>query len=310
MDARSLSPRDVRIRLASCFAVVFLSLDVINPVKVVCSILGISTGWVGLIGLLTSGVIIYANASDMLYFAVKIFIKSIMSIFFSSIEVLGKQNIPQHGPIIFTGNHMNQFVDAALILVTSPHRVGFLIAEKSFNTKIIGGLAKAVGCYPVARPQDKAKSGEGQIYFDGSVMRGQGTRFTQFTKGDRVRPARSAAAYRIKEILSDVEATLADDLGEPSPLNESECQGLEKWVKYDIFEHIDQGDVFVAVEDALAKGNNLGIFPEGGSHDNTDLLPLKVCDKIMARIIADSPLLLCFRQEYRPSRSVYFKNMM
>lgn len=70
---------------------------------------------------------------------------SILSIFFSSIEVLGKQNIPLHGPIIFSGNHMNQFVDAALILITCPYRVGFLIAEKSFNQRIIGDLAKAVG---------------------------------------------------------------------------------------------------------------------------------------------------------------------
>lgn len=47
-------------------------------------------------------------------------------------------------------------------------------------------------------------------------------------------------------------------------------------MKYDILEHIDQGKVFDVVQAALAKGNNLGIFPEGGSHDNSDLLPLKV----------------------------------
>jgi hypothetical protein len=64
--------------------------------------------------------IVYANASELTYFAVKVsliplfsiltieliiqvFIQSIMTIFFSSVEVLGKQNIPEHGPIIFTG---------------------------------------------------------------------------------------------------------------------------------------------------------------------------------------------------------------
>jgi len=34
--------------------------------------------------------------------------------------------------------------------------------------------------------------------------------------------------------------------------------------------------MFDKVHSALAGGKNLCIFPEGGSHDNTDLLPLKV----------------------------------
>lgn len=61
-----------------------------------------------------------------------------MSIFFSSMEVLGKQNIPEHGPVIFTGNHMNQFVDGAIMMITNPKRVGFLVAEKSFKTMVVG----------------------------------------------------------------------------------------------------------------------------------------------------------------------------
>ena len=34
--------------------------------------------------------------------------------------------------------------------------------------------------------------------------------------------------------------------------------------------------MFSAVHAALANGGCIGIFPEGGSHDRTDLLPLKV----------------------------------
>ncbi len=34
--------------------------------------------------------------------------------------------------------------------------------------------------------------------------------------------------------------------------------------------------MFDTVQNELAKGKCLGIFPEGGSHDRTDLLPLKV----------------------------------
>ncbi len=82
-------------------------------------------------------------------------------------EVLGRENIPAHGPIIFTGNHMNQFVDGAVMMVTNPHNVGFLVAEKSYHKRIIGDFAKAVGSIPVSRPQDAAKAGPGKsfLYF-------------------------------------------------------------------------------------------------------------------------------------------------
>ncbi len=67
----------------------------------------------------------------------------------SSMEVLGRENTT-HGPVIFTGNHMNQFVDGILLLVTAPKKISFLIAEKSFNTPIIGDFSKAVGAIPVS----------------------------------------------------------------------------------------------------------------------------------------------------------------
>jgi glycerol-3-phosphate O-acyltransferase/dihydroxyacetone phosphate acyltransferase len=52
--------------------------------------------------------------------------------------------------------------------------------------------------------------------------------------------------------------------------------GNTQGVNYDIFEAVDQSKMFDVVFARLAKGQCLGIFPEGGSHDNTDLLPLKV----------------------------------
>lgn len=189
-------------------------------------------------------------------------------------EVLGRENIPPHGPIIFTGNHMNQFVDGAVLVVTIPHRVGFLVAEKSYNKRIIGDFSKALGAIPVSRPQDKAKAGPGKIMFDGLKIIGDGTKFTLLKKGDKLRPGRSPEAYRFQKVISDTEGILAVILGEPSALSETECQ--KKWCNYDILEYVDQSNMFDAVQSALAKGRCLGIFPEGGSHDRTDLLPLKV----------------------------------
>jgi glycerol-3-phosphate O-acyltransferase/dihydroxyacetone phosphate acyltransferase len=38
---------------------------------------------------------------------------------------------------------------------------------------------------------------------------------------------------------------------------------------------LDQTEVYDAVHTVLHHGGSIGIFPEGGSHDRTDLLPLK-----------------------------------
>ncbi len=166
------------------------------------------------------------------------FLTSIMNTFFVSIEVLGKENVPAHGPIIFTGNHMNQFVDAALILVTSPLQVGFLIAEKSFHKPIIGHMAKAVGSIPVKRPQDYAKKAAGRLKFEGTVVIGEGTEFTKIKKGDKIRPGKSPDVYKLIDIKSDTEATVAIEKGVTSPLDEKTCQG--QFCEFQILEFIDQ----------------------------------------------------------------------
>lgn len=47
------------------------------------------------------------------------FMKLIMHQFFESITVLGLHNIPKKGPVIFCGNHNNQFVDGSIAFFTS-----------------------------------------------------------------------------------------------------------------------------------------------------------------------------------------------
>ena len=265
--------REVRVRVAACFTLIMLSSDTLNPVKLVCEIIGLPTYVATVLFTIAFVFIISANAQDLMYFSVKVFFHSIMSIFFSSMEVLGRENIPPHGPIIFTGNHMNQFVDGAILVVTTPQQVRFLVAEKSYNKRIIGDFSKAVGAIPVSRPQDKPSKGPGKVKFEGLKVFGEGTSFTKLQKGDKIRPGKSPEAYKLKTVLSDTEGILAELVGESSPATEMEAQG--KWTTYDILGYVDQSKMFDAVQEALAKGSCLGIFPEGGSHDRTDLLPLK-----------------------------------
>lgn len=264
--------REVSLRSTACAAIVMLSLDPLNPVKIFCTVTGVSAIWVAVVAGIAFLYILLVNASELLYFIVKVFFHSILSIFFKSMEVIGRQNIPLHGPVIFTGNHMNQFVDAAVILISNPRKISFLVAQKSYDKAIIGHFAKAVGSIPVARPQDYARKGEGEILLDGLIMKGRnGTQFSSLGKGDKIRPGRSADAYRVLEVISDEEAILIAEI-DASPLNEEQ----NVWLKYDILDFVDQSKMFNSVHTALASGKSLCIFPEGGSHDRTDLLPLKV----------------------------------
>ena len=171
---------------------------------------------------------------------------------------------------------MNQFVDGAVVLVTTPHQVGFLMAEKSFNKRVVGDFAKAVGSFPVTRPQDLAIKGIGTINMDGMKVHGRDTKFLSSLEiGDKIRAGdKSVDAYKIKEVISETELLLGEDVGEASPMLDK-CQGKDNWVVYDILAFVDQSKMFAAVQDGMRKGKNICIFPEGGSHDNTDLLPLK-----------------------------------
>lgn len=49
-----------------------------------------------------------------------------------------------------------------------------------------------------------------------------------------------------------------------------------------IYPKTDHYTLYSAVWDNLLKGRCIGIFPEGGSHDRTELLPLKAGVSIMA----------------------------
>ena len=48
-----------------------------------------------------------------------------------------------------------------------------------------------------------------------------------------------------------------------------------KGTKFKVAPHVDQTAVYQAVFKRLGTGGCVGIFPEGGSHDRTTLLPLK-----------------------------------
>ena len=40
-----------------------------------------------------------------------LFSKMVLSIYFKETQIIGIDNVPKQGPIIFVGNHANQYID-------------------------------------------------------------------------------------------------------------------------------------------------------------------------------------------------------
>jgi glycerol-3-phosphate O-acyltransferase/dihydroxyacetone phosphate acyltransferase len=278
-----------KAQLAFFYIIVLLSLDIFNPVKIFIHVFPSIAPWnVAALAIVCMIYTFIVNMRELLYFAVKVFFHSILSIFFSDVQVVGKENIPNYGPVIFTSNHANQFIDAIMIMCTCQRKISYLVADKSWNRAIIGHLAWAMGAVPVKRAQDSAKRGTGTITIDASdisainesavdsviTVSGNNTKFTSEVKvGDKIRLPGTALGIKIASISSDNVVALNVEEGIKDLLS---TQPFPDSVSFDILPRIDQAEVYQHVLEKMASGGTIGIFPEGGSHDRTDLLPLKV----------------------------------
>ncbi len=90
-----------------------------------------------------------------------------------------------------------------------------------------------------------------------------------------------------------IQLTGRDDVDEKGEFGDKSVKGPKEGFagsKYKLAPHIDQTKVYQAVFDRLKAGGCVGIFPEGGSHDRTELLPLKAGVAIMALgTLAEAP---------------------
>lgn len=215
-----------------------------------------------------------------------------------------------------------QFVDALLLQRTLRHeanrRASLLIAQKSVHG-FIGWGSRQVGSVPVGRAQDAAKPASGKIYLpdpinDPTLVRGVGTKFGEGegeihgmiflppgkkTSGASVDIAKIIGPEEVrvkrpfKGKLAMQQLTGRDDVDEDGNFTNKEQKGCApnfEGTKYKLAPYTDQTKVYEAVFSRLKNGGCVGIFPEGGSHDRTELLPLKAGVAIMALgALAEAP---------------------
>ncbi|KAI0082693.1 glycerol-3-phosphate O-acyltransferase [Panus rudis PR-1116 ss-1] len=238
---------------------------------------------------------------DYVYEAALLFWRTVVNIFFREVRPRGAFNIPRDGPVIFcAAPHHNQFLDP-LLLALEVHRetrrkVQFLIAAKSMKRKAIGFFAGLMSSIPVARAADDAKPGTGQVFLSGEdpcLVVGYETKFTsEFTPKMQIMLPKAVGSVvaEVVEVISDTELRIKKEFGGESgkgtarvreKIKEVQAQG-QKGLDFKRLPHIDQHKMYEYVYECLKTGGCIGIFPEGGSHDRTDLLPLKAGVSLMA----------------------------
>ncbi|EXJ81859.1 hypothetical protein A1O1_07924 [Capronia coronata CBS 617.96] len=237
----------------------------------------------------------------------------LIDLFFREVHPRGAWKVPKKGPVILVAApHANQFVDSLILMrilkTEANRRISYLIAEKSTKRKFIGTLSAASGAIPVARALDKVKPAKGKVYLpdpenDPTLLRGVDTDFTgpDFEVGGLIvlpKIRGQTPSTEIAEIISPTEIRLKKPFKTPEALESlhgvgsiydttasggyPDEQSEPRGCSFKVAPHVDQTKVYNAVFEELEAGGCIGIFPEGGSHDRPDLLPLKAGVAIMA----------------------------
>lgn len=194
-------------------------------------------------------------------------IRLITSFIFKEVHIIGAENVPTDGPLIISGTHNSQFMDAAMLLLAVKREVNFVIAASSARKKTLGFFLQFLNIIPTERPIDKKFSGEGKLTeLKEGVIKGKDTKFKkQLHVGCTLKILSSGNELMVKEIIDDNTAKIGKGTFEFSNKEES----------FFIFPKLNQEQVFKNVYKGLSNGKCIGIFPEGGSHDQTELLELK-----------------------------------
>ncbi|KAG0166094.1 hypothetical protein DFQ30_007588 [Apophysomyces sp. BC1015] len=177
------------------------------------------------------------------------------------------------------------FVDPIVLMRGCGRRVSFLIAEKSMHQKAIGFCARLIKSIPVIRPQDRAIAGNGRLQLlnrksDPTRINGINTSFTvQLRPRDSIVLPNGVGMTEVVEIVSDTELVIKKELKDLKALA---LLTSNEGAPYECMPHIEQESVYQCVHEELNAGECITVFPEGGSHDRAELLPLKAGVTLMA----------------------------
>lgn len=76
---------------------------------------------------------------------------------FAKVEIIGKENPPEKGPLIVVSNHKS-ILDPMILMVTLPYNIKFLAASYLFKIPFLNIILKITGVLPVKEKKEDLKT--------------------------------------------------------------------------------------------------------------------------------------------------------
>lgn len=164
------------------------------------------------------------------------------------------------------------------------------MAAVSLKRRIVGFFGRMLNSIPVDRAQDYSKKCSGTISLSINerelLLIGEGTCFLSEVAAYHQKFNNQAAimvSYDKENFCAPIENILSDCeiiLKKPFDHRISVILKSER-MTFSVVPLIDQSNLYASVFERLSKDNCIGIFPEGGSHDRAEMLPLKAGVSVM-----------------------------
>ncbi len=126
------------------------------------------------------------------YQIARVFVSGVLHLLFR-IRVEGKENIPQSGTYVVCSNHKS-LLDPPMLGACLPFPVRFMAKEELFRNKLLGGILRGVGAFPIKRGKSDVGALRGAMKMLASgenvAIFPEGTR----SKGDTMRRGKQGAA--------------------------------------------------------------------------------------------------------------------
>jgi len=243
------------------------------------------------VGVAAALVGLYVGAAMTPNEVVRALMRAAVSLYFRECAFLGQENVPDEGAlVVIAAPHGNQFLDPMVLSQNLGREVRFLTAAKTLRRKDVGKLFAATNTIAVERPQDLKRAGAGRVVAEGggsTRVSGRGTEFLREGVGPgwklllKNSAGKTSPPLTVASVASDAEIELRE--APPAAWAGEACSFAE-------LPHVDQASMFRHVYDCLKGGGAVGLFPEGGSHDRSELLPLKPGFCLMALgAVAENP---------------------
>lgn len=191
---------------------------------------------------------------------------SFADIFFKEVGVRGTYMVPSRGPVVFAcAPHANQFLDPLIVAGTSSRDdIGYITAAATFRRQFVGTLAKLCKGIPVERAQDLASAIRGSASAENDEVVGEGTAFSSEVEAGGVLYLEGCDPMPVLKVIDNTHIKLKYPI--KNPAKASTLKASPK---------VDQDTFFEKVYETLQAGKAVGVFPEGGSHDQTHFLEMK-----------------------------------